>query len=349
MDRVRATITKNLDKRPEFAEYFKILAVIETHELINPDICIEGCKALIEGVCKTIVVSLDDAIGVAEINEFDVPKLFKTAVKLLAENCEDLEGDFVSRYGSIINVLAFIRNKRGDISHGRVAPKPVFSSKKLATAMRGMTDSILDYMLEHYFDLDFGEVRKMNYFKEVDFNKWLDDTVEDFPIKTSSYSFLLYENDYTSYEYLKRNDYQTFLNLEKEIEVAPPTPETPITHPAKVPTTEPALSDPTEPTDEKVVPPKPEQSTPAIEAIPVPWNDDQEAALQALVKEMNLKLPFARQVVQLYLFDGRKPLAEQIVETLPVKPKLKERRAIVDATTNRLVALAEQLRPAPET
>ena len=355
MDRVRATITKNLEEHPEFAEYFKILAVIETHESINPDICIESCRSLIEGVSKTIIIRFDSTKNADNVGD-SFTTLFATARVLLSKQCIEIEEEFLKKYGGFISNLNDVRNKRGDISHGRQVPKTLNSSGKLASMVKSTTDSLLNYMLEHYFELDFPTVEKMDYDSKDQeaYNQWLDENGES-PVEKVTYSRILFEYDYDAYETRYWDEYIFTLETDEEAESAG-TPEETLPEPIGEPETkvlEP-VDDPETPPLEPVGSPETRPaSLPASKEIPegdiVPWNDEQEAALAALVDDIKLKLPFARRVVQQYLFDGRMPLAEQIVETLPEKPRLKERRAIVEATTNRLVALAEQLQSAPET
>lgn len=201
MEKTINIIKANIKKNPHFGEYFKITTIIKENELINPDICIESCKALIEGISKTIIVSLDNTKTVDNIDIDNIPKLFSDAMKLLANNCQDIEGDFVLRFSGIINVLAEIRNKRGDISHGRMAPKAIYSSKKLASTVMNMTDTMLEYTLEHYFDLDLNFKEKIDYNADEmkSYNNWLDESV-DFPIAKARYSQILYEHDLDEYE-----------------------------------------------------------------------------------------------------------------------------------------------------
>lgn len=218
MEKTISIIKANISKHPHFEEYFKITTIIQENELINPDICIESCKALIEGISKTIIVSLDNTKTADNIDSENIPKLFSDAMKLLANNCQDIEGDFVLRFSGIINVLAEIRNKRGDISHGRMAPKAIYSSKKLASTVMNMTDSMLEYTLEHYFDLDLNFKEKLDYnaIEMESYNSWLDESVS-FPIAKARYSQILFEHDLDEYE---GRYFDEFLKSFDESEVA---------------------------------------------------------------------------------------------------------------------------------
>ncbi|MEN0050552.1 MAG: hypothetical protein AAF806_26040 [Bacteroidota bacterium] len=201
MEKVKSIIQANLVQYPHFEEYFKIIDIIDTHEMTNPDICIESCKALVEGISKTILIELDHTKTPENIDSGNVPKLFNSTIKILAEKCHDLEGDFAMRFSPLVQVLTQIRNKRGDISHGRVAPKPIFSSSKLATTFKTITDSMLEYILEHYFSIDRIIIKELVYDFEImeGFNVWLDSQYPDFPIISAPYSKVLYDYDYKEY------------------------------------------------------------------------------------------------------------------------------------------------------
>lgn len=248
MNKIETLIQANIDKHPNFEEYFKIIGVIKENENTNPDICIESCKALIEGVSKTIYNKIDSSKSIAELDKYtSVEKLFKDAMSKLAEKCDDdFEGDFVRQYSSMIHVIGEIRNKRGDISHGRVAPKPFYSSIKFASTVVKMTESILEYILEHYFLLDLNPIIKLDYDAEEmeAYNAWLDESVA-FPIAKAKYSKVLYENDYDEYE-IGYNDY--LKSIEKEdVESEVTDVEIPLVTPkSEIPPIAPLAGDPVE-------------------------------------------------------------------------------------------------------
>ena len=217
MKRCRTIIQQNITKHTHFDEYFKLLDIIEEHEINNPDICIETCKALIEGISKTILVNIDDSRNKETIDKDDLPKLFSTVSSLLPQKCPDIEGDFVNRFGQIIKTIGEIRNRRSDISHGRMAPKFIYSSAKFASTVVNMTDSMLEYILEHYFAIPLESNSILEYEKLSEYNDWLDDST-DFPIKTVRYSKLLFENDREEYEQRFSDEYVPFLEKPKEID-----------------------------------------------------------------------------------------------------------------------------------
>jgi hypothetical protein len=324
MLKVREIITKNVDKQSHFEEYFKIIDIIQANEIVNPDICIESCKALIEGVSKTIIINLDNTKTASNIDDDNLPKLFKESMNLLIANCEDLEGDFVVRFSAIIQVLGEIRNKRGDISHGRMAPKAIFSSHKLATTIKNMTENILEYVLEHYFMIDFAN-GKLGYEELEDYNIWLDDNT-DFPIKKAKYSQLLYENDYDEYESRYSDDFLKTDDTE-EVELEKPKIE-------DIP---------------KKVAVEVEQPKEEIKRLVNTFDETSFWVVPTVMKVVafaeteNLKAEELRSLITDYLFSGKKPLRDAVTMAMNEKPALKDKARIVVPLTDRITAFADEL------
>lgn len=346
MKLTRQVIVNNMERFGDFQYYIDLHVVkIEENLAVYPDIAIEACKSLIEGVSKSILLRVDPTFDEEKAttgrNPKSVQQLFKMALEKVEELSEGFESGYIHSSGHIINMTQSMRTARGDISHGKSVPKQLSSTPVFAKLLADMTDLTIGYVLEHFFELEIDYRDRMRYDAKdyVEYNTWLDGTVEDFPIKTVSYSLLLHEHDYEAYEYLHRNDYRAFLDIDKEEEEAdvPIAPE--IDSPPETPVTgAPA------PAEEEPARPKPVAET-APEGDIVPWTEEQEVALVAFVEDMGLKLPYARRVVQQYLFDGLRPLSDTVVETLVERPRLLARREIVVATTERLLAFANHIKP----
>ena len=230
MNTVVDLIKQNSDRHQHFEQYFAVIETAEQNKHANPDICIESCKSLIEGVSKTILVNLDPTKTFGNIDDDDLTTIFKAAVKKLGEKSADFEPDFAGRFGSIIHVLGEIRNKRGDISHGRVAPKQVFSSAQLAASMTQMTAGIVVYLLEHYYRLPLS-MGEFDYGSDVmaPYNEWLDESIKNFPIAKTRYSVVLFEKDYDAYKAIYEDEYLPSLEPEKIAEAPQePVPEEPV-------------------------------------------------------------------------------------------------------------------------
>ncbi|MCE3296021.1 MAG: hypothetical protein K0R65_1735 [Crocinitomicaceae bacterium] len=330
MEKTKAIILGNRSKHSHFEEYFKIIDIIEQHENTNPDICIESCKALIEGVSKTILVNLDSTRTKEIIDKEDLPKLFSSLSTILGEKCEDIEGDFISRFGQIVKTIGEIRNKRSDISHGRMAPKFVYSSAKFSSTVKQMTDSILEYILTHYFSLEFpAEESNLKYYLEdlEDYNNWLDESV-DFPIKKARYSKVLYDTDYDEYETRYYDDFLKEKEVGEEVEGKEDVAiegENGLTIQEKI---------------KQIILDGAEKLSKT--------NFDAEQRVGELLKEFaqKWKLDFddLEELYNDYYFSEKPPLRDEIVNIMVTKPEnLKERIEIVPIIIKEFLELAERL------
>jgi len=196
MQLVRTLISQNNDKYEHFSYYEGIIDVIEQKIQSHPDICIESCKSLIEGVSKTIIKRLDVTATDADLKKMDVMPLFKRAANKLAEYDEELELDFINRTASLIQNFGEIRNNRGDISHGRAAPKEDYSSPQFSNLVARVTEALSFYVLEHFFRLRLPEETEIQYDDNPDFNEMLDTANQ---MGSLSFSKALFDQDNVSY------------------------------------------------------------------------------------------------------------------------------------------------------
>ncbi|WP_027670416.1 hypothetical protein [Rheinheimera baltica] len=183
MEKTKAFLNQNL------ASFYRYLN-FEDHniyyyaieEKITPDNCIETCKALIEGIAKTILGQLD--LKSAEVrsrfsnhelialestmskmlgNGEDFQVLYRQAILVLAAFHHSCEEELMQALGKdFFKFFTKLRNRRGDISHGREAPKPEKSSKNLAEMIVQITDIIAFHMLEVLSLIDFEKDKAEN-------------------------------------------------------------------------------------------------------------------------------------------------------------------------------------------
>ncbi len=73
------------------------------------------------------------------------------------------------------------------------------------------------------------------------------------------------------------------------------------------------------------------------EAFAAFWNAERQAALDNLCEEEQLVPEEVTAVIENYLFTGRRPLNEAIAGTLKAKPKILERRTIVERVTDKIL------------
>lgn len=349
MRATRAIISANLDNHNHLEEYFKIIEIIEANENVNPDICIESCKALVEGISKTILIELDATKTAENIDDDNLPKLFNRAMRLLSDECEDLEGDFVVRFSSIIQVLGEIRNKRGDISHGRMAPKAIFSSAKLASTVKNMTESMLEYILEHYFRLDFTSKSKFKYDSKemLSYNNWLDESV-DFPIKKASYSKLLFENDYDEYENRYQNEFKT-VDIDEELKEKLVSLIELLRENAIKLESEKSLSKDKE-VDKKEPEVIVEVENSTLEYLVNKFNEDlfwtekRNLMLSIFVVDEELKLEEFKELVNDILFTEKEPLRDDVRDVMIKSPALLESKKVLPELTAKILKLIEELK-----
>jgi hypothetical protein len=195
-------INDNFEKYKNFQYYHTIIDLIEENILINPDITIESCKALFEGIAKTILSHIDIHYSNSGIENKTVQSLIKDMFCKLKIHIDVEEHNYISLF---VKEIGSIRNKRGDISHGRPSPKEVVSDALYSKMVVNATDNYIFYILSLYFSIDFNikEIIKFDEYEE--FNEWLDEL--DSVGFMKRYSLALYETDYIRYEQELQNYY----------------------------------------------------------------------------------------------------------------------------------------------
>ncbi|MBL7047616.1 MAG: abortive infection family protein [Candidatus Marinimicrobia bacterium] len=191
----RDIINRHLSTHSEFEYYTTIIDKIENNFINNPDISIEACKALIEGICKTILLKLENSFTLKIVNSMEFPELFKKACLSINRFCP-FEIDFIHRTSSMICRMAELRNERGDISHGKSAPKEVTSTKESAKMIMHVTDGITSYILGSFFKIDLTYKEEIQYDDYPVLNEMLD---EENPLDGISYSRALFDQDNVAY------------------------------------------------------------------------------------------------------------------------------------------------------
>jgi hypothetical protein len=184
----------SFDVYSNFSDYLVLIECIEKKH--TADNCIESCKALIEGISKTIIDRVDlrcrfvrnnlNGIQIKNITEakHQIKKntisftfAFKQASNILSLYHHAFAQGFFEKIGNpFCNMIGEIRNWKGDISHGRVAPKPDKSSLELAKLVESLTDTITFHMLEVFSLISAGLVTDRT---TVIFESFLDKTEDE--------------------------------------------------------------------------------------------------------------------------------------------------------------------------
>lgn len=179
-----------------FVEHLKIVELIEQNKEKNPDVSIETCKALVEGISKKILMFLDKSQNKKTIVKLNFPDLFRKTLDKILEFDSAFEVDFTERSCSIIGRLAQIRNDRGEISHGKSYPKDEESNPVLADLVIKTTEAVLTYVLHSFYSIDLTQHLPIAYEANPGFNSYLDELYSDIGIV---YSKALYDQDYIQY------------------------------------------------------------------------------------------------------------------------------------------------------
>lgn len=202
MKLTRHIIDAHVEVFDNFQYYHTILDLIESNLESNPDISIESCKSLFEGVSKSILSHLDTYYSPSENEEKTVQQLVKKMFKKLKEFIEIEELNYISVF---VSEIGSIRNKRGDISHGRPSPKEISSDVDFAIMIANSTDNFVSYILKLFFSIEIASDKQYNYNDYEEFNEWLDE--QDSAGFLRRYSLALFETDYVRYEQELQNFY----------------------------------------------------------------------------------------------------------------------------------------------
>ena len=238
MQQAISLIIEHSNAFPEFRYYIKLIKKAEKNISVHPDVCVETCKSLLEGVSKTIILKLDSNVTGKELESRNkaVDALVKQATKLMKKYDNVIEDNFIARCGSLAHALGTLRNERGDISHGKAAPKKKQSTDYFAKTILQVTDGILYYLLYEFFRImdemqakenqtaTAPEPLPLKYDDNPDFNDELDETrsVRGLPVTYSQVYFQFYRNDYLSelenWKEAEAERYQSASNIDLDLE-----------------------------------------------------------------------------------------------------------------------------------
>ncbi len=221
--------------------YKLIVSEIEDNLPENPDISIESCKSLIEGLCKKALEILSETYQESknfrdkcdnklpfliqsafdEVYAFNVVKeQHKSLYKLISDKVllqkiiDKKNSAFKTDIQNTVKKVAAIRHTRGDISHGKIYPKSDASELHLAESIRAITDGICSYMIHELaiqYEIKIVQDKRLVYKVESNYNDWLDDQNDNLITKID-FSRLLFENSYEKYEEIYFAEYQDYLD-----------------------------------------------------------------------------------------------------------------------------------------
>ncbi|WP_340676848.1 hypothetical protein [Paraglaciecola sp.] len=183
MDRTRAFLSQNkvsFNRYTNFEDHHVYYYAID--KKITADNCIETCKSLIEGLSKTVLSQIDlrrkavrERFETHELKSLDCTfdkmagsgedftVLFRQAVLVLSNYHQACQKDLMNSLGKdFCKYLTRLRNDRGDMAHGRAAPKIEKSTLDLAYMIENITDLIAFHMLEILSLIDFSKMDEVS-------------------------------------------------------------------------------------------------------------------------------------------------------------------------------------------
>lgn len=175
MRSVKELIERYADQNADFLYYIPIIEKAERNEVDHPDITIECCSALFQGISKSIVHRLDPACDKKALEIETLPQQVKAAMRCLRENDDAFEDMFVRNCETLARNIGSLRSARGDISHGRAVPKELQSDRSLARLVLNLTEAQLRYILASFFALQPPFDDEIAYEANPDFNDFLDE------------------------------------------------------------------------------------------------------------------------------------------------------------------------------
>ena len=358
---------------PGIRGYLVLVDKIEENKDSNPDITIESCKSLLEGLCLKGLSLLSDKYNQSK----SLRTKCKNDLKVLTNLAfDEVYTDFVESqvHESLSNLLidisvsnkikdnakrkvkeqaiaaigkvSAIRNERGDISHGRDYPKTFESSVSLSKSIRSITDGICSFMIEQIaekYRLKIQDEGKLIYNELEEFNVWLDETHSVLSVKVD-FSKLLYENAYDKYEEYYLMEYLDSVDQdEDEVELPLDEPQTKIEENDKVQVSESPAND---------IEPEIQNQDNTSDVITLVsdfksekfWNNNRYEQVRLFAEEHNLNRDRLIEILNEFYYEQKRPLRDDVFPVLNVKPDLKERKTVVDSMTDRIVEFAVNLK-----
>lgn len=314
MDLVKELIRNHAGKFGEFTYYELHIYMIKHNLDTYPDIAIETCKALVEGISKTILLRLDKTLNYKDLKDWQFYTLFAKSIEKLGEESKEFESGYIEHLRHPIKVLGEIRNSRGDISHGKSTPKLESSSKEFAKFIEEFTTSVVVYILKSFFALNIVEDLEIIYEDNIKFNNTLD---ENYPLDGYiKYSKALYSQDLTSY----LQQLLEFQDNEKEMEDS-----------SGIFSTLELQEVSSDKGQEHVFKDEKLNTSNIIDEYYTKFFDTEKKKhiLITLCEENDLYINQVLKIIETYKFDQRDPLKDDIINAMKNKPKLLERQETI--------------------
>lgn len=196
-------------KRHRLEYYHSHLNLVEGYIDEKPDISIETCKALIEGISKLSLHLLNQE-PLDSHKEEKFQALVKRALLELQKGRGFSDAEACRRMSGFVHYIGEVRNEHCDIGHGRASLKEQVNDTEFADLIVGITDNICTYMLRR---LDRLADKVTEYEDHPEFNDFLDEQ-NPLPGKIR-YSRALFDQEFETYE-IELGDFLLEFNPEEE-------------------------------------------------------------------------------------------------------------------------------------
>lgn len=207
-------VRENIKNIPSMSPFLDQVDIIDHNIYSNPTLCVETCKAFIEGVCKTILTNKNIEFS----SSISFSALVQEAIISTLNTEESYRSDILDlarRIAGVADKLGLIRNSAGFVSHGMDVLNPRLTETLSIFACK-ITDTIGGFILRCYknnrtINID----HRIHYEDCKPFNDYFDE-INPLPYGLSA-SKALIEQDYEAY----KESYLDYLNyLTGEIEMA---------------------------------------------------------------------------------------------------------------------------------
>ncbi|EPF70370.1 hypothetical protein [Acinetobacter rudis] len=204
MEKSRYFIKQYAKDHKWLSELERILNHIDQQSNQCGDTLIECTKSFLEAVFKNIIIKLKPEMDEKTINCCDLGRLSKLAKGVMCEHSfiENVMpmSDIVQYFSTLnqwIRFLGEMRNNIGEISHGKILPKPYSIDIGLAKIISEITDRFAYILLLMLLEIDLSYTLPYKYEDYPGFNDYLDGQYE-LP-NHLIYSRALFEQDYDAY------------------------------------------------------------------------------------------------------------------------------------------------------
>ena len=155
-------LTKEILNNPKknyswFTSLYVLIEEVEDNIVHKPDISIEACKSLLEAIGKNILKVIHQSyLGEDDPCNQSINGLLKVVKDKLVEQAVDSEAEeeYLKRLVGVAHYIGEVRNKRAEISHGKVFPKPNISTVSFARSIVSITDGFAFYLLDIFLKLN---------------------------------------------------------------------------------------------------------------------------------------------------------------------------------------------------